>query len=211
MAEDPPVSGQVAEAQEEAVHGEGAAAHGESHEHAHIGAEGVSKAPEEFKSDLAIYSFVIFLLLLAILGKFAWGPITKGLDAREERIAAEIAAAHKANDDAKQLLAQYEVRLTQAQDEVRAILDEARRDADHTAQEIVAKAKADAASEMARGKREIETATSQALKEIAESSANLAVQLAGRIIRTNLADRDHSRLIEEAMASLPGGSGPSRN
>ena len=58
------------------AHGE-AAAHGGGHT-AHIGQEGVSEDPGEFKSDLAIYTFVVFFLLLALLYKFAWGPISEG-------------------------------------------------------------------------------------------------------------------------------------
>ena len=60
--------------------------------------------------------------------------------------------------------------------------------------------------EIERGKREIERATSAALKELAESSANLAVDLAGRIVESKLSAQDHARLIEQAMASFPRGN-----
>lgn len=177
---------------------------------AHIGTEGVGEDPSEFKGDLAIYTFVVFLLLMAILGKFAWGPIASGLDKREHRIADEIAAAERSHQEARNLLAEYERKLASAQDDVRAIMEEARRDAEHTQQEILAKAKADSQAEVARGKREIETATAQALKSLAENSANLAVDLAGRIVRAKLTAADHSALISDAVARFPQ-SGPSQN
>src|SRR5205085_8119132 len=69
----------------------------------HLGTSGVSNKPEEFKKDLAIYSFAVFVLLLLILRKFAWGPIVQALDARERRIAEDIAAAARSHDEAKQL------------------------------------------------------------------------------------------------------------
>ena len=170
--------------------------------HGHLGAEGVSTSPAELKGDLAIYSFVVFLLLLLILNKFAWGPISSGLERREQRIAEHIAAAERSHEEAKQMLAEYERKLASAQDEVRAILDEARRDAEHTHQEILAKAKAEAAAEAARAKHEVETARDQALKQLVETGANLAVDLAGQILKTRLSAADHSQLIADAVAKF---------
>ncbi|MBI2824698.1 MAG: F0F1 ATP synthase subunit B [Planctomycetia bacterium] len=161
--------------------------------------------PLEFDPDLAFFTLIIFLVLLAVLWKFAWGPIAQALDLREQKIADNIAAAQSCNDEAKRLLAEYEAKLASAREEVRGILEEARRDAEHAGQEIVAKARADAGVEIQRGKREIETATAQALKELAETSANLAVDLAGRIVQSKLNPADHARLIEDAMAAFPKG------
>jgi F-type H+-transporting ATPase subunit b len=168
-----------------------------------FGAKGVNVSPIEFKSDLTFFTFLVFLLLLAILWKFAWGPISAGLEKREHRIAEHIAAAERRHEEAKELLAQYERKLAAAQDEVRAIIDEARRDAAALQQEMVAQARADAATEMNRAKREVETARDQALKQLVETSANLAVELAGRILRTELDRAKHAQLINEAVAKFP--------
>jgi F-type H+-transporting ATPase subunit b len=183
-----------------------AAGHSDAHgAHEHIGEVGVNKQPEEFKTDLAIYSFVIFLLLLMILTKFAWKPINEALEAREHRIAEHIASAERQHLEAKALLGEYEKKLAAAQDQVRAILDDARRDAEHAQQELLAKARADAQAEMERAKREIDTAKGQALKELAERSTDLAIGLAGRIVRKELQTVDHAKLVQEAISSLPSG------
>lgn len=188
-----------------------AAEHGEGeHDPLHVGEKGVSGSPIETKSDLMIFTFVVFLLLLAILWKFAWDPIARGLEKREHQIAEHIAAAERANEEAKEMLAEYERKLNSAQDEVRAILEEARRDAQHTQQEMIAEAKAAAVAEMDRAKREVETAKDQALRELAETSANLAVELAGKIIRTRLDQRQHAELVTEALSRFPDRS-PSSN
>lgn len=178
--------------------------------HEHLGAAGANASPAEFRSDLAIYSFVIFALLMVILYKFAWGPIAAGLDAREARIAENIAAAQRSHDEAKVMLADYERKLARAQEEVRSILDEARRDAAATQQEMIAKAREDAAAEVARGRREIETATAQALKLLSETSANAAVDLASKILKTRLSPADHARLVSEALDQFTATT-PSRN
>lgn len=168
----------------------------------HFGQEDVDLDPSELKGDLAIFTFIVFLLLVGILWKFAWGPISHGLEKREHHISDQIAAAERANAEAKQLLAQYEQKLASAQDEVRAIIDEARRDATNTQQEILAQARADAAAEMDRAKREVETAKDQALRELAETSANLAVELAGKVIRAQLDSQKHAQLVTEALSQF---------
>lgn len=176
--------------------------HGESHGG---GAQAESMGPLAWDTDLAIWTAVVFLVLFAVLYRFAWGPIRDGLDKREQRIADNIAAAQQINEEAKQLLVQYEKKLDESQVEVRAILDEARRDAEHTQREILAKAASESDAVRERAKREIETATAQALKQLAETASQLAVDLAGKIIRAELDSRKHSGLIAEAMARFPKG------
>jgi F-type H+-transporting ATPase subunit b len=184
------------------------AAHGDAHGH-EIGHSDKKANPLEFQTDLAIWTAVVFVVLLLVLSKFAWGPIVAGLEKREARIAEHIAAAEKANADAKLMLAEYERKLASSADEVRAIIDEARRDAEHTQQEILAKARADAQAERDRSLREIETAKDQALKELGERTADLAVDLAGKIVGARLNAGDHQRLIEEALNRFP--ASPSKN
>ena len=165
--------------------------------------------PLSVDPDLALFTALVFVLLLAVLWKFAWGPICEALDARERRISENIAAAERAGEDARKLIGQYEDKLAGAANEVREILEEARRDADHTRQEIVEEARQAADVERRRALREIDTATTQALKELAEQSANLAVGLAGKIVRAELDAKSHSALIQESMAKFT--ASPSKN
>src|SRR5262245_29807260 len=87
---------------------------------------GGDPSPLSIDTDLAVWTFVVFFVLLAVLAKFAWGPITEALDKRERHIAENIAAAQRAQDDARNMLAGYERKLAGAADEVRAMLEEAR-------------------------------------------------------------------------------------
>lgn len=183
--------------------GADAPAHGAGGHEAHLGHAGVDSSPSEVKGDLAIFSAVVFLLLVVILRKFAWKPIAEGLEKREHHIAHEIAAAEKANEDARHLLAEYRKKLDAAQVEVRAIIEEARRDAETTQQQIVAKAREEAQLEMNRAKREVETAKDQALKELAETAATEALHLAGKLLQQRLQPADHARLVDEALAKFP--------
>jgi F-type H+-transporting ATPase subunit b len=165
---------------------------------------------QEVKTDLAIWTFVVFLVLLAILWKFAWGPIVAGLAKREQRIADNIAAAERANEQAKLVLAEYEQKLTAAADQVRAIMEDARKEAEQVKLGIVAEAKEASKAEFERSKRELQRATDAAVKELSEKASNLAVDLAGKIVKVQLSHADHARLVQEAMAEFAA-SGPSVN
>jgi len=86
-----------------------------------------SPNPLAVDPDLAIWTAVIFLLLLFVLGKFAWPQITAALEERERKIANNIAAAEALQNEAKRLLAEHEAKLAATAGEVRALLDEAPR------------------------------------------------------------------------------------
>ncbi|MDX1964890.1 MAG: F0F1 ATP synthase subunit B [Pirellulales bacterium] len=176
-------------------------------DHAHPGHKGMGQAQAvDWRSDLAIYSFVVFLLLMAVLTKFAWGPISQALDQREESIADNIASAQRAAAEAKSMLGEYEAKLANAADQVRAMLEEARRDAETTKGEIINEAKVAAQQEHDRALRDIRTATDGAMKQLAEKSADLATELAGKMLRAQMNKADHSRLVQESLAQFVAGS-----
>jgi len=166
--------------------------------------------PILFDVDLAICSAIVFLLTLLVLRKFAWGPIVTGLEKREQAIADNIATAENAADEARKLTAHYEEKLAGAADEVRAIIEEARRDAEHTGQQIVEKAHTKATEEGNRMLREVELAKDIALKEISDRATNLAVDLAGKIVQRELSPNDHAQLIQSAQTQFTRAS-PSDN
>lgn len=154
------------------------------------------------QADLAIWTAVVFLVLVAVLGKFAWGPLTAGLERREQSIADHISQAEAANRQAKELLAQHEAKLNAAKDEVRGILEAARRDAERVGQEMIDRARTEAAAEQQRALKQIDAATASAMKEIADKAAGLAVELAGKIVGAKLNASDHTRLIEQAVGDF---------
>jgi F-type H+-transporting ATPase subunit b len=161
-----------------------------------------STDPAEFRGDLAIWSFAVFVLLAGLLAKFAWKPIMEGLDKRERGIADTIAATRAANEEAKNMLASYERRLAEASEEVRGMLEEARRDAEATRQAIVAEARKSADDEQARAKREIGLATDDALSRIAERAGELAMDVASKFIRQKLSADDQQQLVRDSVAAI---------
>lgn len=167
---------------------------------------GASRDPLSIDPDLAVFTAIIFLVLLAVLWKFAWGPISEALDQRERGIAEQIAAAQRTHQDAKELLAQHQRRLDGAADEVRGLLEQARRDAEAHKQQMVSEARDAARAEKNRALREIDAAKNLALKDLAQTSVDTAVGLAGRIVRRQLKPDDHADLIQEALKEFPSAS-----
>lgn len=156
----------------------------------------------------AVWTLVIFLAVVLILGKFAWGPILKGLQAREAYILESLEKAKRERDEAAARLKEYEDKLAQARTEVTAFVEEGRRDAEQVKKRILEEARQEAEKERERTKREIQIATDTATKQLYTLAARLATDMAGRIIRKELNAQDHERLIAESIQELSSATPP---
>jgi F-type H+-transporting ATPase subunit b len=196
-----------------ASHAEQAAGHDDPAAHATAAApaeaghdaagHGEKTDPMKREPTLAIWTLVVFLGLLALLGKFAWGPLVQALHHREEHLEHCLLQSEKARNDAERLLADHRKLMAEADDKVRAILYQAQRDAQSSAAEILRQAQADADASRERATRDIATARDQALADIWGQSANVAVSVAGKVLGKNLGDDDRRRLLDQAIAELP--------
>ena len=164
------------------------------------GQRGIFDLPDRW--DLSIYTLFVFLILLGLMAKFAWPAITTGIQAREDLIVQVRDEAMTARKEAEAIRADLAVKMGQAHDEIKALLDEARKDADKlraTEREVGLK---EAAAERERAVREIEAAKGQAIAELYQRSVQLASLMAGKAIRREINPGDHARLIEESLAEL---------
>ena len=155
--------------------------------------------PFAWQSNLALWTGVIFVVLLLVLWKFAWGPIADALEKREQGIASQINEAEQANQNAKQMLADYQSKLDAAGEEVRQMIEKGRRDAEQTSRRIVDEARSEAKAQQQRALAEIDQAATGALSELASKSAQLAVGLAGKIVKSELKPGDHADLVRQAV------------
>lgn len=152
--------------------------------------------------DLGIYTLIVFGLLVFVLGRFAWGPMMRGLDKREETIRKAHEDAENARAEAEKVLAEVQARLARTHEEIRAMLDEARRDAQGVKDQMRADAAAEIQAERNRIRREIEIARDDALKEIYEQSVQLAAIMSTKAIQRELSPSDHNRLLDDAVRDL---------
>jgi F-type H+-transporting ATPase subunit b len=159
--------------------------------------------------DLGIYTLLVFGILLIILSKYAWGPFTEGLRKREASLQAVRDAAEQAAREADDVRKKLHAEFGQANDKIRALLEEARRDADELRAKERDIGSKEAAAERDRARREIDAAKDAALKEIYQESVQLAALMSSKALRRSMSAEDHSRLVEESLAELK--AGPERN
>jgi F-type H+-transporting ATPase subunit b len=150
----------------------------------------------------ALTTLVVFLLLLVVLTKFAFGPIAAGLKKREDKIRFDIEAAEKARADAERALANYNQQLATAQSQVQSLISQASADAEKLATNIKMRAQQEAEEARSRTLKEIDQARSAAVAEIHEQAAVLATTVAEKILRRSINADDQRDLVAASLAEL---------
>lgn len=152
--------------------------------------------------DLGIFTLIVFGLLCLILMRFAWPKISEGLTKREAAIAGARDEAIQARRDAEDIREKLNVEFALAQDKIRAMMDEARRDADALRVKEKETGVAEATAERKRALADIETAKQQALAEIQNQAIQLASLMSTKAVRRSITADDHSRLLAESLDEL---------
>lgn len=151
---------------------------------------------------LIVWTIVTFVLLLAILWKFAWNPILGALEARELAIKQTIDDAERLQAEAAALLEEHRAQLAQARAEGNRLLDEARQVGEKMKADILEKARSEAEKVVERAHRQLELETEQAIQTIRAEMADLALRAAEKVLERSLTGDDHRRLAEEAIAEI---------
>ncbi|MFM8496335.1 MAG: F0F1 ATP synthase subunit B [Planctomycetia bacterium] len=185
-----------------AAHG-AEAGHGDAGGHADPKVLPMTGAELEEQAPLAIWSFVVFMVLLLLATKFGWKPIVQAMHDREHHLEACLHDTEKARNEAEGLLRQYKAEMASASDKIKALLDEARRDAQTTSDNIISKAQSESEALKARAERDILQAKDEALVEIWSKAADVSVQIAGKVLQKNLSADDHKRMLDLAASELP--------
>lgn len=150
----------------------------------------------------AIVNLVVFLLLLAILAKFVWPPILRGLQQRDAKIRGDLENAERASREAAASLEQYKKQLADAQREAQRIIEESRTNAQRVAEQVREQAEAQAVQMRQRAEADIDAAKQQAISEIYAEAATLATQVAGQILRREVRAEDHRQLVDQSLREL---------
>jgi F-type H+-transporting ATPase subunit b len=135
-----------------------------------------------------------FLLLLWGLSKWAWGPLTKQLEARRQRIAGEFAEAERRQTAADQLKAKLEQDLRGIDVQAREKLQEAVSEGQKVAGEIRAQAQQEAQARMARAEEEMMREREKAKELLKEQVISLSIATAEKILKSKLDEPAHRKL-----------------
>ena len=137
---------------------------------------------------LIIWQLITFLIVLFILGKFAWKPILGSLKERENTIEEALNAAKKAKEEMLQLQAGNEKLLAEARLERDKILRDAQTAANNMITEAKDKASAEGARMIENAGQAINNEKQAVLTEVKNMAANLSIQIAEKILKRELAD-----------------------
>lgn len=150
----------------------------------------------------AIVTLIVFVILIVVLTKVAFGPISAGLAARERKIRQDIADAEAARVKAEATLRDYNTQLAKAQDEVKAMLDKASADAQVIGARLKAQAQQDAEEAKERATRDIDASRKAAVTEIHEYAANIGTSIAEKILKREINASDQRDLVQQSLAQL---------
>lgn len=163
-------------------------------------------APLNWKTDLAIWSFIVFLIFIFVLKKFAWGPLIQALDERELRVVSAIDQAESKQKESEELVKEHAQKIAAAQDEIQAMMVEARSDADRIKQDVLEQARQEAEKIKTHTLDEIERARELALKDLFDQMNGRVIDATEQVLGRALNESDRERLIEEALSQISGSS-----
>ena len=170
-----------------------------------MAAEGPEVAqPSIFSGSLAdsIWTVVAFIILVVVLGKFAWRPLLEALKAREERIRQEIMTAENARRQAEKTLAEYNGRMEQLEQQGRQITEKAAREAQKQAREIAEKARQESLAIKQKAQSDIEAAHATAKEQLWHEAGDMVLALSSKVLERTVAHEDNQKLIREAIDKL---------
>ena len=146
-----------------------------------------------------LVAIVQFGLLLYLLQRFLWGPVTKALDARAQRISEGLDNAEAAKRERAQMQVEVERLLGEARREAAAIAERTTQAAEAAATEIRTQAKAEGDRLRERAKTDAEQLHQQALSQLRAEVASMAVLAASRILGREVDAKTHQALIERSL------------
>ena len=157
----------------------------------------------DFSVGLFFWQTILFLVLVFILKKYAWGPILSSVEDREAGIRTAIDEAKAAKEEMAQLKSNNEELLKQARIEREEMLKEARETKAQIVGEASSAAKAEADKIMVQAKETIESEKQKAMVDIKNQVAELSIEVAGLILKENLSsDASQTALAEKYVKDL---------
>ncbi len=146
-----------------------------------------------------IAQLLIFLVMLGVLYRFAWGPLLRILNERRTRIAQGVEATQRAMQELEAAERERQAKLEEARREAQAMLDRITKQAEDLRKELEAKAREQAEALIVKARAEINQEREKAVQDLRLQVADLAVSAASRIIGESLDAKKHRQLIERAI------------
>ena len=151
---------------------------------------------------LFFWTIAVFLVLLYLLKRFAWGPLLAALDERQAGIRKSLDDADRAKKDLEQAQQEAEAILGKARSQADAIVSEARSDAAKLREDLRRQAQQEAQSIVGNAERQIQQERDRALVQIRGEAVDVSLLIASKLIRRNLTKEDNAALIDDAVKQV---------
>jgi F-type H+-transporting ATPase subunit b len=155
---------------------------------------------------LMFWTLIIFVVLLFILARFAFKPLTAAVEARERRLEAAIKEAEENRQKASQLLADQTKALDAARAEAQRVIAEGRVTGEKLRNEMLEQTKHQQHELLERARAEIDTERKRAIADLRREAVELALAGATKVIERNLDDQTNRKLVESFLATVPTGT-----
>jgi len=151
---------------------------------------------------LIFWTLVTFILVALLLRRVAWGPILRVVDEREKTIAASIESAKRERAEAERLLAEQKEAIQKARGEAAEMMRRNAEDVEKLRNDLVSKARAEAEAQKTDALREIQNEKTKAVNEVKNVAAELAVQIAEKLLNRELDDKTQKELASQYLAEV---------
>ncbi|MGJ7920749.1 F0F1 ATP synthase subunit B [Neobacillus sp. LXY-4] len=158
---------------------------------------GATEAAHGINGGDIIFQLAMFIILLALLKKYAWGPLMGIMKQREDHVAGQIDAAEKSRAEANKILEEQRALLKEARQEAHVLIENAKKQGDVQREEIIEAARAESERIKVAARIEIEQQKEKAVTAIREQVATLSVMIASKVIEKELTAADQEKLISE--------------
>ncbi len=155
---------------------------------------------------LSVWTTLVFLSLLGILWKFAWGPILGAVQAREDGIQDTLDQAANQRDEAAKLLAEHRQQMADARRQAQQMIAEGKEAGERVRQDIEDKARAEGDAMIERARESIEREKDAALDELRKESVDLALAAAAKLVQDSLDEKKDRELVMGFIEELSAGS-----
>lgn len=142
-----------------------------------------------------LFQLLAMLILLALLKKYALGPLLNIMKQREDHIAGEITSAEEKNKEAQQLIEEQRVLLKEARQESQTLIENAKKLGEKQKEEIIQAARAESERLKEAARTEIVKEKEQAVSALREQVASLSVMIASKVIEKELDEQAQEKLI----------------
>ena len=151
---------------------------------------------------LFVWTILTFLVLLGVLAKFAWKPLLKMLEDRENLIRSSLDDAEKAQMELARLNSEGEDIINKARSEAQTILAEGKAAASKLKDETLNEAKDQAKSILSDAEKQIQIEKDKAIAEIKSEVVDLSLSVATKLIKKNISREDNQALIDDSLENV---------